>query len=276
MLPLAAVLALAYGGSSDDWQVEDHETINRTFQVGSGAGARRLLVDNMNGFIHVTANGGSQVRVSVERHTTAESKAALADAKRDVKLEMSQQGNEVRLYVDSPSRHNDHGDRYDKYRVRLDYEIEVPREIELVLKNMNHEIQVNGTSGNFEVHGMNGGIDMEGVAGSGFVNTLNGKIRVAFARNPDHDTSFHTLNGKVDIYFQEPLNADLRFHTLNGGVWADFDVAPDPSSVSGQNGHLIYSSARSNRNGSGRVGSGGPVLTLNSLNGAIRLHTKTQ
>ena len=81
----------------------------------------------------------------------------------------------------------------------------------------------------------------------------------------------------MDIYFQPPLNADLKFRTLNGGVWADFDLAPPPSSdTSESRGRLIYSSVRSNRNGSGRVGKGGPILSFDGLNGAIRLHTKTQ
>jgi hypothetical protein len=272
---LAVLPALAAGRNSDTWTMEDHETINRTFQVTSGSNPKRLLVDNMDGFIHVNATSGSEVKVSVERHTKAESQEALAEAKRDVKLDMSQQGNFVRLYVDSPFRNNNRGDRYYNYRVEFDYEIQVPREIELVLKNMNHEIAVKGTSGDFEIHGLIGGIDMEGIIGSGTVRTLNGKVKVAFARNPERACQFHTLNGTVDVYFQEPLNADLKYHTLNGGVWADFDLTPLDFSSS-QNGRLIYSSARTNRNGSGRVGSGGPELNFSGLNGAIRLHTKTQ
>jgi hypothetical protein len=210
------------------------------------------------------------VQVSVQKQINARSPEALQEAKRDVKLDMSQQGNYVRLYEDGPFRSsnggtNYRGDDYYGYRVNFDYEIQVPRNIELSLKTITSQIVVKGTSGDFEVHGLNGGIDMEEISGSGTVRTLNGKLKVSFAKNPEHDSEFHTLNGAMDLYFKEPLNADLHFKTLNGGVYADFDVTSIPGTA------LV--SAR--RNGSARAGKGGPALTFDGLNGAIRLHTKT-
>jgi hypothetical protein len=278
LIAFAILPALAAGSDSSSWKVEDHETIQRTFQMAAGANPKRLTVDNLDGFIHVNAYSGSEIRVSVERSTTADSREALAEARHDVKLEMSQQGNSVRLYADTPSRHNNCCGCCRNYRVRFDYEIQVPKEVELELKNLNREIQVTGTAGDFDIHGLNGRIDMESVAGSGSVHTLNGKVRVVFARNPQRASEFHTLNGEIDVYFQQPLNANLNFKTLNGGVWADFDVAPTvDSSVREQHGvKLIYSSARTNRTHSGRAGGGGPLLSFSGLNGPIRLHTKPQ
>lgn len=122
---------------------------------------------------------------------------------------------------------------------------------------------------------MNGGIDLENVSGSGTVNTLNGKMKVVFSSNPRKECTFHTLNGAVDVYFQKPLNADLKYSTLNGGVWADFDVDPVAPAATHNGDKLIYS-FRGNRNRSGRVGSGGPLLTFNGLNGAIRLHANSK
>ena len=194
----------------------------------------------------------------------------MQEAKRDVKLDMSQQGSFVRLYVDGPFRSpnggtNYRGNDYYGYRVTFDYEIQVPKATELSLHTITNEIVVKRTTGDFDIHGLNGGIDMEEISGSGTVKTLNGKLKVAFARNPEHDSQFHTLNGAMDVYFHEPLNADLHFKTLNGGVYADFDVSSIP-------GTALVSERR---NGSARAGKGGPALTFNGLNGAIRLHTKT-
>jgi hypothetical protein len=273
MLTMAALPALA-SDHWDDWKVEDHEKITRSFTVGSGSNPRRLLVDNVDGFIHVTGTAGSEIKMSVDRHTKAESKEAMEEAKRDVKLDISQQGNFVRVYADGPFRNNNRGERYYNYRVKFDCEIQVPKDAEIVLHSLSSEINVKGTGGDFDVHTLNGPIDMESVAGSGSVHTLNGNVKVAFAKNPEKASTFHTLNGTVDIYFQKPLNASLKYHTLNGGVWADFDVQPETTSSG--NGHLIYGPARSNRNGSARVGSGGPQLSFEGLNGAIRLHTKTE
>ncbi|SPE34691.1 conserved exported hypothetical protein [Candidatus Sulfopaludibacter sp. SbA3] len=278
ILAVALLPALAADWSDwHNWKYDDQESIKRSFDVpGSG---RKLLVDNVSGFIHVTGYDGNQVQVSVQKRINARSPEAIQEAKRDVKLDMSQQGNYVRLYEDGPFRNssggtNYRGDDYYGYRVAFDMEIQVPRNIELTVKTLNSPMVVKGTNGEFDIHGLNGGIDMEEIAGSGTIRTLNGKLKVAFAKNPEHDTEFHTLNGAMDVYFKEPLNADLHFKTLNGGVYADFDVSPIPGTVSAsqRNGGFYY---RSDRSSSARAGKGGPALTFDGLNGAIRLHTKT-
>ncbi len=261
------------------WSVQDQETIRRSFPVPASGGAQKLLVDNVNGYVHVTGYSGSEVQVTVQRHTGADTDAAMAEARRDVKLDMNQQGNFVRLYVDGPFRNNNgtnyRGDRYYGYRVRFDFDVQVPAGTELVLRTVNDgTIEVKKTTGDFDINGLNGGIDMQEISGSGKVRTLNGPLSVWFSRNPARPSEFNTLNGKMDIYFQPGLNADLSFRTLNGGVWSDFEIGPrqaTPVNGESRDGKFVF---RSNRNMVGRAGSGGPELTFNALNGAIRLHSK--
>jgi hypothetical protein len=263
---------------SRPWRVEDNEKIDRSFTL-SGGDPHKLLVDNISGFVHVTGYAGGQIQVSVARHNGADSTAALAEAKRDVKLDMSQQGNFVRLYVDGPFRNsngtNYRGDDYDGFRVTFDYEIQVPFDTELVLKTINDgDIKVKKTSGDFTVNGLNGGIDMQEISGSGTVRTLNGPVKVAFTRNPAKASEFHSLNGSVDVYFQPGLSADLDFRTLNGGIYADFDITSRPTATSGQNVHGKFLYRVDHRNMAARAGSGGPELKFDTLNGSIRLHSK--
>ncbi len=279
-LALVPFMAAAQHSRERDWKVEDRETIRRNFDVSPGAGPTKLLVDNISGFVHVTGYSGNQVQVSVEKRMRAESDAALAAAKREVSLDLSQQGNSVRLYVDGPFRSgngvNYRGDDYYGYRVSFDYEIQVPVETELVLKTINDgDIVVKRTSGPYDIHGLNGGIDMQEVSGSGTVRTLNGPVKVAFSKNPAKDSEFRTLNGRVDVYFQPGLDADLHFHTLNGGVYSDFELTslpPQGSASSSGTGMFLYRSDR--RSMDGRAGRGGPQLRFDSLNGKILLHSK--
>jgi hypothetical protein len=275
--------ALAFGQRHRDqrsWRVEDNEKIDRSFSF-TGGDAHKLLVDNISGFVHVTGYSGAQVQVSVAKHIGADSTAALSEAKRDVKLDMSQQGNFVRLYVEGPFRKtngdgvNYRGDDYYGYRVTFDYEIQVPFDTELVLKSINDgDIVVRKTAGDYTVNGLNGGIEMQEISGSGSVRTLNGPVKVAFTRNPAKTSEFHSLNGNEDVYFQPTLNADLSFKTLNGGIYTDFDVVTRPVATSGQNvdGKFLYRVDR--RNMTARTGSGGPELKFDTLNGSIRLHSK--
>lgn len=271
-MTLILLPVLAWGQRDErSWKFENQETIRRSFDVSSAANAKKLLVDNFNGFIHVNGYSGKQVQVTVEKHIRAESNEAMAEAQRDVKLDMSQQGNFVRLYQDGPFRNHSRGDRYYGYHVDFDFEIQVPSDTELVLKGFNQEIQVKKTAGDFDIHGFNGGIDMEDVSGSGSVQTFNGKVKVAFSKNPARETHFKTFNGSVDAYFQPTLDADLHFKTFHGGIYTDFDVNALSSGES-QNGKFIYRS--SHRMTAGRTGKGGPELSFDTFNGSIRLHSK--
>ncbi len=271
LLFLAAVLLPA----------QDVQTISKTFNVTAGSNAKKLLVDNVTGFIHVTGYSGAEIRIAAKRTTTSESKEALADAQREVKLDFSQQGNFVRVYEDGPFRDQDGGnhyrsDRYYGYTVTFDYEIQVPSDTELILKTVNHgDISVARTAAPFELRNVNGAISLDAVSGAGTVNTVNGAVTAHFARNPAQPCSFKTLNGQMDLYFQPGLSADLRFKTFNGHIYTDFDVdaLPVPTAeTESKNGRFVY---RNNRTSAARVGRGGPELSFDAFNGNIRLHTKS-
>jgi hypothetical protein len=250
--------------------IEDRETIQSSF-----SGATKLLVDNVNGSIHVTGVPGSELRFTAQKKTSAESPEALAEAKRDVKLDVSTQGGFVRLYVDGPFRGHDRGSRYYGYTVSFDYEVQVPVGAELILTTVNGgEITVKGTAGTFDIRHVNGHITMQDVSGAGSVRSVNGPIKVAFSRNPAQPTRFSTVNGAIEVRFQAPLNADLKFKTLNGHAYTDFDVAALPVNTGAaetHNGKFIY---RGDRMQSGRAGQGGPELSFETINGHIQLRTK--
>jgi hypothetical protein len=279
----AAILLLASAtlwpaGRHDnrDWKLDDKEAIHRSFDL-TGGGPHKLLIDNVHGFVHVTGTSGSKVEISIEKHIHADSNEAVAEAKRDVKMDLSQQANFVRCYEDGPFRSgngmNYRGDEYYGYRVEFDFEVQVPVDTELVLKTVNGgDIEVKNTTGDYDIHGLNGGIQMDRVSGAGAVHTLNGNVKVTFARNPSKPTVFKTLNGTVDVYFQKDLNADLHFKKLNGAIYTDFDVTSLPVTATGstENGKFVY---RSSGKMAVRAGRGGPELSFETLNGSIRLHT---
>ena len=250
--------------------IDDRETIERSFP-----GATKLLVDNINGNIHVTGVSGNTLHFKAEKQTTAESSEALAEAKRDVKLDVSTQGSFVRLYVDGPFREHDRGRQFYGYQVKFDYEIEVPAGAEIILKNVNGgEITVKGTSGAFDVRHVNGAVTMENIGGNGTVSSVNGPLKVSFARNPTETSKFHTVNGGIDVHFRPPLNADMKFKTINGHVYSDVDVTALPQNVGvteTRNGRFIYKGDRSQ---AGRFGKGGPELDFETVNGSVHIFTK--
>ena len=236
-------------------------------------------MDNVHGFIHVTGYNGSEIQMVVEKTIEAESAERLEAAKRDVKLDVSRDGDTATLYVDGPFRCHceegrrgirENGDR--GYRVIYDFEIKVPAATFLRLATVNGgDVRVENTAGDFDISNVNRGIEMTEVAGSGRVHTVNGGIHVLFAKNPATSCSFGTVNGTIETSFRPNLNADVKVKTFNGHAYTDYEVTALPRTISAgarKDGKFVYHS--DDFNGM-RVGNGGPELKYDTLNGNIQI-----
>jgi DUF4097 and DUF4098 domain-containing protein YvlB len=271
----ACVLAVTVSGAAHrDWNTEAREAVHHVF-----TGDKSLDVDNINGLIEVIGDAGTTIRVEGEKIIRGASQAEVDRAKREVVLDMNEKDGIAQLYVNGPFRDNshasqdhgfhDHSDR--EYEVTYNFTIHVPRDSGLQLRSVNGAVKTDQTNGKFDVRGVNGGVTMTAVAGSGKVNTVNGPMVVSFRENPKAASSFHTVNGKIEATFQPNLAADLSFKTLNGATYTDFDVtalASPPGTADRKDGRFVY---KANRLSSVRVGSGGPELSFETVNGAISI-----
>lgn len=239
----------------------------------------RLMIDNVDGYVHIKGVTGSEVRITAHKTIRAETDSDLQQARSEVKLDISEKPGTVSAYYDAPWRCNEnhsgcHDNQHRFYTVSYDIDVEVPSSARLFVSDINGgDILLDGTNGDFEVNDINGGIHMNNVAGSGSVHTINGPVQVHFAKNPAAPCSFKSINGSLDVWLQDPLSADFLFKTFNGQVYSDFDVSARAVPASGvtenQDGKFIY---HSNRLSGARVGNGGPELSFDTLNGSIRLH----
>jgi hypothetical protein len=256
-------------------QLEEKSTEHRTY-----AGTRELIIDNINGAIEVTASTGGTVEMDIEKTLRGASQDRLTIAKREVSLALLQEGGLVRLMVDGPFRCHcaDNSTNFrggELYEFNYDFKIRVPRNISLELKTVNRShISVEGTSGNFKISNVNGGIEMRDVEGAGSVHTVNGPVKVTFARNPVGATSFKSVNGALDITFRAGLNADVKMKTFNGGMYTDFPVTALPvASIQPERREKGFV-WKSNRMTGVRIGSGGPELSFDTLNGDVLIKNR--
>jgi hypothetical protein len=272
---ITAAMCMA-GSHSDRWTVRETETIQKTLALS--APPMRLIVDNVDGYVHVTGTSGSQVLVTAHKTIRAETDADQRQAKAEVKLDIEETPGGVSVYYDAPWRCKGevggcHGGYRRFYSVTYDIDVVVPVSARIVVSTVNNgDISIEKTTGDFDVRNVNGGIHMESVAGSGDVSTVNGPISVQFAKNPPGASSFKSINGQLDVYFQPALSAELFFKTFNGQIYSDFDVTPKavPVTQPEQNdGRFVY---RSNGMRAARAGAGGPEFSFDTLNGSIRLH----
>ena len=273
-----AVVCLAEH-NSDRWSVREQETIQKTLPLSGGP--MRVVVDNLDGYVHVTGTNDSQVRLTAHKVIRAETDSDLDQAKKEVALEISERPGSVTVYYDAPWRCNGesgcHNQQRRFYNVTYDIDVEIPRQARPVVSTVNNgDIRIEGTAGDFDIGNVNGGIAMTGVSGSGDAHTVNGPITVRFTRNPATASSFKSINGQLDFYFQPEFSADLRFKTFNGQIYSDFDVTPVAllaAQSEQRNGKFVY---HSNGLKGGRAGRGGPELTFDTFNGNIRLHRAAQ
>src|SRR5512140_2767264 len=75
---------------------EQSRTIERKFDVPAAA---ELQIDNVNGSIHVVAHSGRTIEMSAREVVRGDTAADVERARRDVKLDIKQDGNRVELYV---------------------------------------------------------------------------------------------------------------------------------------------------------------------------------
>ncbi len=258
-------LAVALSGATK------RDTIRRTFTAG--ADGRSVEVDNIFGSIHVTANGGNTIEVVANQRIEADDDAALQAALRDVKLDMTQTGNALRLHVDGPfrDRHRHHWDD-EHYKVAYDFELKVPAETALKLATVNDgTVSVTGVAGSFDIHNVNGRIDLKDIGGAGYATTVNGPVTATFRRLPTGACRFKTVNGTLETSFPPGFGADVRAKTMNGDLYTDFEVtqlAPKATVMETSGSQRKW---RSDRGGNVRVGAGGPEFTYETLNGDIRI-----
>jgi len=267
----------AKGRDDDDRYLSsrDEEKIQKSFTLPA-AGHKSLEIDNVWGSIEVVADTTDKVELTVARTNQAESKEKLERAKKEVTLDVTQEEGALKLYVNGPFRCQCDDCRHSRddegYRVKMDFKVHVPRDIDIKVKTVNEgRVKVSNVNGSFVVRNINGDIEMDNMAGSGTARTVNGPVIVSFRQNPRENSEFKTVNGNVELRFAHDLSADFRFKTFNGGIYSDFPVTALPVhaiQAEHKGGKVVY---RADRFTGARVNAGGPEIQVENLNGDIRI-----
>lgn len=152
------------------------------------------------------------------------------------------------------------GDRsgHDRNDVKVQFTVKVPPQINFTGHNVNGDIEITDILGNAQAHTVNGNVKIN-ATDSVEAHTVNGNI-VATVTGPSASRTmgFHTVNGSIDLTLPGSASAAVSANTVNGGMSTDF-----PITVKGEFG---------NKSLAGTIGSGGPEIKMNTVNGSIRLH----
>jgi hypothetical protein len=141
--------------------------------------------------------------------------------------------------------------------VSVAFTIKMPAGLRLVGHTVNGGIKSNATNGEADVKTVNGSIEVAAV-GTVKAQTVNGSVHARMDRT-DWKGELHiaTVNGSVTIDLPAAASAEVHASTVNGGIQTDFGLP-----VEGKWGPKRLT---------GTIGSGGRTLTVNTVNGSIKL-----
>jgi hypothetical protein len=140
------------------------------------------------------------------------------------------------------------------HRVDVEFTVEVPAGVAFVGRTLTGDVVATGLASDAFVHSTFGDIRI-GTTRLATATTLWGSI-VASIGLPDweRDLEFSTMSGDIAVTIPAATNARVRATTQSGRITSDFP--------------LTQGSSRDQR---GTIGSGGPMLTLTTLDGDIAL-----
>lgn len=217
-----------------------------------------IEIKTVNGEIRAEPADGDEVQVRATKHWRRsdpdEVTIEVIEHDGGVTICTRYPGAENRCGVGESGRMNVHNND-----VSVDYVVRVPRGVKFAGRAVNGGVEANEMRGDVFASSVNGSIE---VSSSGAVeaNTVNGSIRarMGVARWRD-EMRFRTVNGRIDLTVPEDTGAEVTASTVNGDISTDL-----PLRVQGRFGPKRMT---------GTIGAGGGKLSLETVNGGIRLRS---
>jgi Uncharacterized conserved protein len=239
--PIAAFVLIAIGTHLPLLAALSEE-LHKTYPLEAGG---RISLNNVNGAVHISAWDRNEVQVDAIKR--ASTKEALDDAA--IVIDSASSSISIRTKYPESNHHSN--------SASVEYTLKVPRHARLfAVETVNGSVEVSGVSGDVKISSVNGPVTAQNLAGEARLSTVNGMVSASFDKlEGTPSISLHTVNGGISLAIPENANAEFSASTVHGGISSDFGNA--------------YS--HRSRSVSGRIGSGGAHIKLNSVNGGIRI-----
>lgn len=203
-----------------------------SFQFNAARGTR-LRLEAINGSVRVTGSDDpSVVTVSGERQVGSHSRADAETHLGELEVRVNELGGEIHAETVQPRQ--SHGRNY-----VINYEISVPRDMEVGLNNINGEIRLRDLQGRTDVDLVNGQIDAHLSPPAGGIVDMS------------------TVNGTISLRIPTSTSAQMTANVVNGRI--------EVNNLSLHNGRSTRTTLQ------GTLGAGGGMIRLSTVNGNIRV-----
>lgn len=231
------------------------ELIEEFHQSYPLAATGRVSIANINGNVHISAWDRNEVKIdAVKRAYSAQrlSEATIDVANTADSVVIKTRYSERNLNFDSHTRENN--------PASIEYTLTVPRgaridRVELV----NGSLDIEGVQGDVRASLVNGRVKANALSGEVNLSTVNGSVEVnAAGLAESKGVNLSSVNGSVVLSVPSGASGQLRASTVHGQINNDFGLTVEEGQYVG-------------RNLTGQIGSGGPRIRLNNVNGSITI-----
>lgn len=229
----------------EDWGEGEHACEVREMTLSAAGG--RLQVDaSPNGGISAEGWDRSEVLVRARVVARADSEARAREILSSVTIE-----SDGDVSASGPDTEMDES-------WWVSYRVFVPNRFNLGLETTNGGLTATGIAGQIELETTNGGITLSDVAGEVSAETTNGAITIHLGGDTWQGQALaaETTNGGITLHVPEGFSAHLDASVTHGGIEIDF-----PVTVEGKIGRELSTD----------LGRGGPPISLETMNGGIRI-----
>ncbi len=230
------------------------EKFDRTLNVRPGS---ELEVENVNGRITISAWDQPRVRIQAVKSVRTGDDRAAQEALRKLRIEIKQTGDRITVDTIYPKRDDNFFGLFfgSSINASVQYEINVPRTMNLSVDNVNGAIAVSDVSGKLELDTTNGKIQVTRCAGTLDASTTNGSIEAELVQvTAGQSMRFETTNGRITLAMPPSVAADINAGTTNGSIRSDLPL---------ETSRFSRTSLRGSLNG------GGAEIRLRTTNGGI-------
>lgn len=271
LAPLLACLLLGAATAPAAAPVTHHDAWTEDYPV-SGT-APRLDISNIWGSVTVRPGAPGVIRVSVVEERSAPDRALFDRSLDLLRLDVRADAAGVSLVVGERERAGLQSRHCRDCRVDYQFTVEVPADaIVDVSTVMDGKVDVQGIGGDVSASNVNGPVAIAGIRNCKSVSSVNGRVDLAFAQAPVSNCDIETVNGDITISIPDSAGVDVALDLFNGEVVSQLPIdtfsLPATIEQSVEDGRSIY---RIQQLSGLRVGAGGPVYKVASMNGDLRI-----
>lgn len=269
LIPGTGLLLLVFSSASAE--VSESRVISETYAVNTQAPT--LSISNIWGNVRVRPGVEGEISVTINETRSAPTRQLFDRSKEVLRLDIEADLNGLSIIV---------GDQTERWhdaspcrRCRVDYQFDVlvpPGSTVDANTVMDGKIDVAEINGVVSASNVNGPIAVAALQNCALLDSVNGAVRLSFAKAPDRNCAIETVNGDITLSLPDGSGLDVALDSFNGHMESEFSVDTfdlpaqiDHSADNGRNHYRIQQSAGL------RLAGGGPVFSISSLNGDVRI-----